>query len=113
MVRSTILCFTHSCVVSIAALSGGIEKKQILSVVLGLSYESFPKNEPLAQDWWGLENGLYFLLYLLTMKFTAGHTKRAANGDLFPQDRGHYIFSCSLDIFLKFILRNPSSVIEC
>lgn len=48
----------------------------------------------------------------LTMKFIAQHIKKVTNDDLFSQDRGHYIVSYSPAIFLKFILKNPSSVIE-
>lgn len=36
-----------------------------------------------------------YAIYCLT------HEKKLTNGDLFSQDRGHYIFSCSLAIFFK------------
>jgi len=39
------------CVIFIGVFLAGIEKKQILSVGFWLSYESLPKNEPLAKDW--------------------------------------------------------------
>lgn len=65
-IRCMMLCFMLSCAISIFALLAGIEKKQILSVGFWLSHESFPKNEPLAKDWWGLKNGKceFYFLYL-------------------------------------------------
>jgi len=80
-----------------------LKRSRFCLLVFGC-HQSFPKNEPLAKDWWGLEKGswgLCFLLYLFTVKFIAFHTKKVANGDLFPQDRGHYVFSCSPAMFFK------------
>lgn len=114
-IRCMMLCFMLSCAISIFALLAGIEKKQILSVGFWLSHESFPKNEPLAKDWWGLKNGKceFYFLYLWLWNVFLDRWKKVVNGDLVPQERPvEYIyFTCSLAIFWKFIL-NPSSVIK-